>query len=110
MKLGWAIHVDDRPWDGATKVFMTHYDGQKYGYVSEIKMQPYERGMEIPASITEGMELSQDGGVGFLQAAMDAAWEVGLRPRGLDDHRSELTATKYHLEDMRLLAKVRKID
>lgn len=43
---------------------------------------------------------------GFLQAALDAAWERGLRPAGYADHKNELTAVRYHLEDMRKLAKV----
>ena len=43
---------------------------------------------------------------GFLQAALDAAWEMGLRPKGFADHANELTAVRYHLEDMRALAKI----
>jgi len=42
----------------------------------------------------------------FLQAVIDAAWTSGYRPAGWQDHESQLTATKYHLEDMRKLAKV----
>lgn len=40
----------------------------------------------------------------FLQAMMDAAWEMGLRPKGMKDQRDELAAVRYHLEDMRRLA------
>lgn len=43
---------------------------------------------------------------GFLQAVMDEAWRLGMRPRGFADHANELTAVRYHLEDMRALAKV----
>jgi hypothetical protein len=39
----------------------------------------------------------------FLQACADAAWEIGIRPKQIEDHTSELKATKYHLEDMRRL-------
>lgn len=45
----------------------------------------------------------------FLQEMMDAAWNAGVRPSELNDLSSTLEATKYHLEDMRLLAKVRKV-
>ncbi len=44
---------------------------------------------------------------GFLQAAMDQAWEIGLRPTGHTDNSSELAAVRFHLEDMRTLAKVK---
>lgn len=40
----------------------------------------------------------------FLQAMMDQAWEIGLRPKGLKDQTGELAAVRYHLEDMRRLA------
>ncbi len=39
----------------------------------------------------------------FLQAAADAAWEIGIRPIQMDRESNELKATKYHLEDMRTL-------
>jgi hypothetical protein len=44
---------------------------------------------------------------GFLQCIMDAAWELGLRPKRLAEHQSELAAVRFHLEDMRKLAKVK---
>jgi hypothetical protein len=40
----------------------------------------------------------------FLQAALDCAWELGLRPAGFLDTRESMAATKAHLEDMRSLA------
>lgn len=47
-------------------------------------------------------------GQAFLQAMLEAAWEIGLRPKDFADHKNELTAVRYHLEDMRMLAKVNK--
>jgi hypothetical protein len=44
----------------------------------------------------------------FLRAIMDVAWGTGIRPTGFEDHTNELKATRFHLEDMRLLAKVVK--
>lgn len=44
---------------------------------------------------------------GFLQAALELAWEIGLRPQGYADPTNELGAVRYHLEDMRKLAKVK---
>lgn len=40
----------------------------------------------------------------FLQAAMDAAWDMGLRPAQAKDRSDELASVRYHLEDMRKLA------
>lgn len=40
----------------------------------------------------------------MLQAMSDVAWEIGIKPKQIEDHNSELKATKYHLEDMRTLA------
>jgi hypothetical protein len=43
----------------------------------------------------------------ILQAMSDAAWEIGIKPKGLEGHTDELKAVRYHLEDMRTLAKVK---
>lgn len=45
----------------------------------------------------------------FLQSIMDFAWEQGMRPKGFDERATEpqLAALRYHLEDMRKLAKVK---
>ena len=61
----------------------------------------------MPVTETFTEEMKEDGMVSFLQAAMDAAWEAGLRPLGYEDTRQKVGALRYHLEDMRLLAKVR---
>jgi hypothetical protein len=39
----------------------------------------------------------------FLQAMADALDKIGVRPTGKPVLENELTATKYHLEDMRKL-------
>lgn len=58
-----------------------------------------DRGSEtIPANSPSGLD-----GTDFLQAALDHAWEVGLRPRGFFDTPNELAATRAHLHDMRAL-------
>lgn len=45
---------------------------------------------------------------GFLQAMSDAAWEIGIKPKQMESHASELVAVRYHLEDMRQLVGVKK--
>lgn len=44
----------------------------------------------------------------FMQAALDEAWRMGLRPAAFSDTTQELSAVRYHLEDMRKLAKMEK--
>lgn len=44
----------------------------------------------------------------FLQTMLNTAWDFGQRPAGFKDHTNELTAVRYHLEDMRTLALGRK--
>lgn len=46
-----------------------------------------------------GEEASQ-----FLQAMLDCAWDLGLRPTNKNPNKDgEISALKYHLEDMRRL-------
>lgn len=45
---------------------------------------------------------------GFLQAMSDAAWEIGIKPKQMESQASELKAVRYHLEDMRQIAGVKK--
>ena len=40
----------------------------------------------------------------FLQAMVDAAWKLGIKPSGAIDSASELKAVRAHLEDMRQIA------
>lgn len=39
----------------------------------------------------------------FLQAVLDHAWSIGMRPVGFSDTPLQVAALKYHLEDMRKL-------
>lgn len=52
--------------------------------------------------------MNRDDVRGLLQAMSDAAWEVGIKPKQIEDNSNELKATKFHLEDMRQLAGVKK--
>lgn len=42
-------------------------------------------------------------GTDFLQAALDHAWEIGMRPVGFLDTTNEIATIKAHLADMRAL-------
>lgn len=43
-------------------------------------------------------------GEAFLRAALNCAWEMGMRPDGYEDTRESMKATNAHLQDMRAIA------
>lgn len=52
----------------------------------------------------------RDDSLGLLRKIFEALWADGMRPSDFNakDHANELTAVRYHLEDMRKLAKVKE--
>lgn len=103
----WKAYLEDQPWRMRRCLHVVRKDPETIAVVQALVMQ----------TVPEGSLIVQNDGVlanyndetdDFLRAIMDAAWEVGIRPTGFQDHTNELKATRYHLEDMRLLSKVRK--
>lgn len=62
-----------------------------------------EAGQRIPEDT--GERWSEMDVKAFLQAAMNAGWQMGLKPSQFNekDERPHMDALKYHLEDMRRL-------
>lgn len=83
------------------------YQGQRWA-VNPLAFSKVPSTVPIPQSLAAPLEGSSPDVNGFLQAALEVAWEIGLRPQGYADPANELTATRYHLEDMRTLAKLRE--
>lgn len=107
----WSFFVDEKPWDKSKRLFAIRTQpgaGGQRELVHSIVAQPIERGMAADVALLEESWEDQADGVGdvtgFLQAALDAAWEIGMRPTAYADHTNELKAVRYHLEDMRTLA------
>ena len=112
MNQGWSFFTDYQVWSDSLRLFARYVDHQgKSHVVKPLSFAEIERGH---AYSTPTLGLSDFGTFdetpqdvkGFLQAAMDAAWEFGLRPAKFADATNELKATRYHLEDMRRIAKV----
>lgn len=109
MRDGWEIFTRFEPWSGSTAVFVTFADYQGARHVANpptfTKLTP---GMpfDSPTLSTHITEGPSGDPRDFLQAALDAAWELGLRPKGFADVANEIAAVRYHLEDMRKLAKL----
>ncbi len=62
--------------------------------------EKHKRGL-IYTSFLESID--DDTVTDFMQAICNEAWENGIYPIQLADKADELKATKYHLEDMRIL-------
>lgn len=114
---GWKFYHRYDIASDAFAVFMRYTDTNgKISLVTPLQMEMITPGQPYNGLPTLGPKPGEwgDGGSptydvnGFLQAALDTAWEIGLRPKGFADNASEISAVRYHLEDMRLLAKVRK--
>lgn len=103
----WHVYIEDKD-----------YSSKRNIYVSILDDATGDRSFVPPVGEAVALAIGDDPEPTFvdvgrgrradslLQAFLDAAWEYGLRPKGFKDHTSELTATRYHLEDMRALAKV----
>lgn len=103
----WEFFVESRDYGFQKDLFIRCETGrEEYSLVKPLVMERMEfGGPETPTISTAGMG-DRNAVIGFLQGALDAAWKLGLRPAAFADHTNELTAVRYHLEDMRALAKV----
>lgn len=108
---GWRVWIEDRPWLGSRALWAARNDGPHAAdklYATGFVFTPLKKGQD-PTGIVkpldeETTESRDDNITSFLQAVLDAAWKSGLRPQGFQDHTNELTAVRYHLQDMRALA------
>lgn len=99
---GWKAYAQ---WEGVWagyKLHLVYEDMEQRSVVTTLGLKTIDR----HAYIAEP-SIPHDQAENFMQAIMDAAWEAGMRPRGFKDHANELTAVRYHLEDMRSLAGVK---
>lgn len=112
----WKFHHRYEPATDAFVVYMLHTDHNgRRSLALPLQMEALTPGESFKGLPTLGANPGTWGDMsnpaedvnGFLQAALDTAWEMGLRPNGYTDNSSELSAVRYHLEDMRTLAKVK---
>ncbi len=99
--IGWKAYARREPHKNGFSLWLSKYGGEFDYDITGLEVAKKTRhGEPLPMVPCEDAE-------GFMQAILDAAWEAGLRPEGFADHKNELTAVRYHLEDMRKLAKVK---
>lgn len=99
MKGTWVIRADrDFEWNGIVVGMHVEYPDGTRGDV-----QPLNFVTRTPGEVSKPVFVPPDGEA-FLRAALNAAWEIGLRPDGFHDTRESMKATNAHLQDMRALA------
>ena len=109
--MAWKVYIEDQPAWHSSRIHMANVrDDGKVDIVQPLTLETFKQGVLITAADHGGLlgeDTSRAECEEFLRAIMDCAWEIGIRPNKFKDYTNELSATRYHLEDMRLLAKVR---
>lgn len=107
----WRVFLDQQNYRGTGRLFIRHDP-----HPTNAERNPKTAFVTFTDNPVDEMQPGQpaiDSSFGdrdaeaFLQAAMDCAWEAGLRPAGYkaeaDGLRGQLSATQDHLHDMRAL-------
>lgn len=84
-------------------IIHTSPTGQK-GIVTNLTMFAVAPGGALPANPGRIMAPEVGDQRQFLQAMLEAAWEVGMRPAGYSDVAGSMRAGEAHLQDMRAIA------
>jgi len=100
----WKFYTQQDPLlRGPVLIFGKRHDNGSLDLVTGLTFKQIRVDEAVPRGATPFDDLSEDV-EGFLRAAMNCAWELGLRPDGFNDTRESMKATKAHLDDMRALA------
>lgn len=114
--MAWKVHLENliRTGQMGYRMYVIREDWRE---TYSIMLPPTLKDMPKGTGIADDQSFLNDGALGllggvdvrgFLQAMSDAAWEIGIKPKQIEDNSNELKATKFHLEDMRSLAGVKK--
>ncbi len=90
---------------GQTKIGIRIGDGVLRSVVEPISLRVEQHGMISPYFIDGNLGVvgEDDFGGAFLRAALNCAWDMGLRPDGFNDTREAIAASSRHLDDMRAI-------
>ncbi len=109
----WRVHIHDLIRIGQLGrrlyVIRENFDGTSDLITQPVQLESFKQYSFIPED--KYFLSDEQSGIdtrAFLQAMSDAAWEIGIKPKQIEDNSNELKATKFHLEDMRLLAGAKK--
>lgn len=105
---GWRIKAQRSWMSGDEEVFITFNDKivrfTLEDWPDGAPARPTIGGYSVDGDNLHQAHFEQDGMLTFMRTALNAAWEMGLRPDGFDDTRESMKATNRHLEDMRSIA------
>ena len=110
----WRCYVGRADYDTSVSLYLARYVDDGNGTKREVvgPMRVAEISDVTPIQPEQIFYRCDDGAFGrlgeigeILQAIVDEAWKHGIRPTGVEiDNKSELSATKAHLADMRAIA------
>lgn len=106
MSANWEFFVDEKDYGFRADVLIRRETPDGLEFAEPLQFRAVEPSLATSAYPRALADMHKADLRAFLQAAMDEAWKIGLRPTGHEDNTSELKAVRYHLEDMRALAKV----
>lgn len=96
---GWRIHAKRSFVTDNHEVVILNGD-----MIARITLERFDPTLPVIPTLVDDRRFMDDGHTPFMRAALNAAWEMGLRPDGFDDTRESMKATNRHLEDMRSIA------
>lgn len=100
----FEFFINFQPWNLSLAIYLLEYgvDGKEFFITwNGVNMESHTHVNGEKA--TPFLEIFGDYSKPFMQAMADALNEHGVNPTGKPVLENELTATKYHLEDMRNL-------
>ena len=96
------VHIEHEPTFRGTAIYLfgKDRDGEFVVEPMELKLRHYTPGdpLDSPTLRFEGRE-----GTAFLQALVQALVQIGFKPDEIKASEGQISAIKYHLEDMRKL-------
>lgn len=110
----WKVYLENLVRFGTSGYRMyvarTELDGRFSVITQPVQMKTKEanQGLGLDEAMLDDSRMPHESVRSFLQAMSDAAWEIGIKPKQLEDSSNELKAVRGHLEDMRQLAGVKK--
>lgn len=87
------------PHTGQVAIYITKHEAGKRYIATNLMMEEVKEGALLPPTLRVDLASCKD-----LPNDLDAC---GLLPTSLTAQKGELAATRYHLEDMRLIAKMK---
>lgn len=104
----WKVFLHSEPWADRNVLIISRVtSGGEMAFMQTPTLEVTEEGEYVDPD-KYGIRLNGVERDDFLRAMANAAWDAGIKPTALEDHTNELKAVRYHLEDMRTLAKVNK--